>query len=339
VYYWFPPSSGVAALRLLEQTGTGWTARDLAMGASAGLPAAIGVDAAGNTHVVWTEGGLDYAICAIPRCPQYPGMTWWSDESGNPTITRLTWYGDEAPTGIALGLDGSLHAVFKNTGWRLGAIRLHRPGASVTPPRPRLPSAGTVLPATTIPLSISWSGSGATDYRLELQDGLGWLPVAPPSAATTTTFAVGPSRTFKNRYRVVPLAGGDVDGPTAHGLPFRVFVGGDAPNNGMTYSGSWTKASIASAFGGTVRWSKSKSARATFTFTGSEISWISATGATRGSARVLIDGVKVATVKLEGTKSSRRVVFRRTLAPGTHTIVIRPSGNGRVDIDGFVVLD
>ena len=50
------------------------------------------------------------------------------------------------------------------------------------------------------------------------------------------------------------------------------------------------------------------------------------------------DGVKVATVDLRATSAFRRIVFRRNLSGGTHTIQIRPLGGGRVDVDAFVVL-
>ena len=85
---------------------------------------------------------------------------------------------------------------------------------------------------------------------------------------------------------------------------------------------------------------RSSSARATYRFTGRELTWITAKGSSRGKARVYIDGVLVSTVNLHaGSTHYRRVVFRRAWSTsGAHTITIRPVGNGRVDVDGFEVL-
>ena len=86
-----------------------------------------------------------------------------------------------------------------------------------------------------------------------------------------------------------------------------------------------------SYFGGKVRRATSSSARATYRFTGREVTWITAKGASRGKARVYIDGVLVSTVDLRTPSTHyRRVVFRKAWsASGAHTITIRPVGNGR----------
>jgi hypothetical protein len=77
-----------------------------------------------------------------------------------------------------------------------------------------------------------------------------------------------------------------------------------------------------------------------WTFTGREVSWISARGTGRGSARVYVDGKYAATVNLRtGTAGGRQVVFRKIFtSTGSHSISIRPTGSGRVDLDGFLAL-
>ena len=114
----------------------------------------------------------------------------------------------------------------------------------------------------------------------------------------------------------------------------------EAPSSTLTYAGSWTTTRGSSFFGGKVRRTTSSSARVTYRFTGREVTWIAAKGATRGKARVYVDGVLVSTVDLRSaTTAYRRVIFRKAWsASGAHTITIRPVGNGRVDIDGFEVL-
>ena len=81
--------------------------------------------------------------------------------------------------------------------------------------------------------------------------------------------------------------------------------------------------------------------RATFAFTGDSIAWVSRRAPNAGRARVRIDGVRVATVDLHAaSRGYRRIVFATALATdGPHTIEIRPLGDGRVDVDAFIVLD
>jgi hypothetical protein len=78
------------------------------------------------------------------------------------------------------------------------------------------------------------------------------------------------------------------------------------------------------------------------TFTGRSFAWVGVTGASRGTARVYLDGKLLATVNLHRTTTSARsVVFSRTwTASGRRTIVIRVAGtpgHPRVDLDSFLV--
>ena len=77
-----------------------------------------------------------------------------------------------------------------------------------------------------------------------------------------------------------------------------------------------------------------------FTFSGFAVGWVGRRSPSAGHAQVRIDGVLVATVDLSATSTRyRRIVFRSTLATaGRHTLEIRPVGDGRVDVDAFIVL-
>ncbi len=79
---------------------------------------------------------------------------------------------------------------------------------------------------------------------------------------------------------------------------------------------------------------------ASFTFTGYDVGWVATRYTSSGQARVFIDGVLVATVDLDVSSTRyRQLVFQRHFAvSGTHTLRIEPVGDGRVDIDAFVVL-
>ncbi len=74
-------------------------------------------------------------------------------------------------------------------------------------------------------------------------------------------------------------------------------------------------------------------------FTGHDVGWIATRYTSSGKAEVYIDGTLVRIVDLDrSTTGYRKLVFSRHFATlGSHTLEIRPVGDGRVDIDGFVV--
>jgi hypothetical protein len=86
-------------------------------------------------------------------------------------------------------------------------------------------------------------------------------------------------------------------------------------------------------------------ATSTFTFTGTEVDWITALGPGWGQARVLVDGVDQGTVDLYSPTWQYQAVRRYAgLAPGTHTIKVQVLGTrnasatgAKVVVDAFVV--
>ena len=81
-------------------------------------------------------------------------------------------------------------------------------------------------------------------------------------------------------------------------------------------------------------------ARARTTFSGRGIALVAPIGTTRGSAAIYVDGVYRGTVSFRSSTNRSRVVMYSTTfgALGTHSIDIRLTGNGRVDVDAFVIL-
>ena len=110
----------------------------------------------------------------------------------------------------------------------------------------------------------------------------------------------------------------------------------------IAYRGSWGDARNGGYTGGNVAWSKTPGATATFTFTGSSVSWIGPVGPTRGLALVRIDGRAVTRVDLwRSSFVARAVLFKRSFAAaGRHTLTIEVLSMPRhpyVAIDGFAV--
>ena len=63
------------------------------------------------------------------------------------------------------------------------------------------------------------------------------------------------------------------------------------------------------------------------------------TGPSGGQAQIRIDGVLVATVTCFSPAPAYRAVrWVGQTGPGTHRIEVRAVGNGRIDIDAFLVL-
>jgi hypothetical protein len=110
----------------------------------------------------------------------------------------------------------------------------------------------------------------------------------------------------------------------------------------IKYSGRWGRAGHSGYVGGSVAWSTSARASASLTFTGRSITWLGPVGPTRGSARVYVDDVLVATVSQHSRAyEPQRALFTRDFGTsGRHTIrivVAGTPGHPMVAIDGLVV--
>jgi hypothetical protein len=87
--------------------------------------------------------------------------------------------------------------------------------------------------------------------------------------------------------------------------------------------------------------SNTTGARATFTFTGTGINWVSARGPQTGMARVYVDGAFVTEIDTYAlTESPQHTIFsRRGLAPGSHTLTMEVSGRNPASRDAWILVD
>lgn len=221
-------------------------------------------------------------------------------------------------------------------------------------PSVSLPAAGQLQP-TTVPVRVVWASSAATDlsrYELYMSAGSGpWTQVTLPGRlSTSANVPMAPGDTAY-RFKVVTV---DAAGNTAEtpGAPFTVTAAQEsstsvAYNPGPTTT-RWRSATLAGAFGGSVRHDSAAGATATYSFTGTAVQWVTTLGPDRGRADVFLDGVRVAAaVELHATTvQTRRAMFTRSgLADGNHTLVVRVTGTKlgkskgtRVDVDAFTSL-
>lgn len=121
----------------------------------------------------------------------------------------------------------------------------------------------------------------------------------------------------------------------------------DDRNSAITYTGSWSQVADSSATSGTLTRTKTVGDTASFTFTGTGVRLITATGTDHGYFKVSIDGgeaqlVTSAHVDTEQNKPTQLEAYRiENLSPGQHTIKVENvgfDGANVVDIDAFDVL-
>ncbi|MEW2113656.1 hypothetical protein AB0945_00385 [Streptomyces sp. NPDC005474] len=237
-----------------------------------------------------------------------------------------------------------------------GTVTLRRtvPAASVASPALASDaSAGAVIP-------VSWGAktAGVTSYDI------GWRVV---TRSSTGVWKLGPLQTWRNRTTAKSAvfgASGSPVGPTP-GLTYRFYARAhdDAGQTGawsaasatgvpvddrssvLTYKGTWSSASVTSAWAKTERVSATKGATVSFTADGTQLRIVATRRSDGGRFAVIVDGATVGTVNLYApTTGYRQVVFTRTLGTRitTHTAQLKvlsgsTAGRSTVHLDGVMV--
>ncbi len=164
-------------------------------------------------------------------------------------------------------------------------------------------------------------------------------PVATPKATAKPKATAAPSPTPAPVAKPKATAKPKAKGKPA---PARVTTTYSEHSGAIRYRGGWATAGHAGYRGGHAAWARSAGASATFSFTGSSVSWVGPKGPTRGTALVILDGSAVVRVSMwRSTFLARTVLFKRSFhANGRHTLTIKvlsTPGHPVVAIDGFIV--
>jgi hypothetical protein len=108
----------------------------------------------------------------------------------------------------------------------------------------------------------------------------------------------------------------------------------------VVYRGAWRRSWVSWASGGTTTWASTAGSSARMTFGGRGIAVVGATGRGHGHAGVYVDGKYRTTVSFWASSThGRMTLFAASWAPlGTHTIELRAVGDGKVELDAFVIL-
>ena len=222
------------------------------------------------------------------------------------TGTSVSWIGGRTPqTGIArVFLDGSLLAEV-DTYSKTEEIRV-----------PMFAATGLAEASHTFAIEVTGRQNAAATSALVIVDAFD-LPAATISRLQETD----PSVTYSS--------GWVQDNPVVTMIP------------GIT--AGWTQgASLRAWSAGAARTSTTPGAQASFTFTGTAISWVGARGTQSGIARVSLDGVFVAEIDMYSpTEQIQAAVFTATgLADTSHMLTIE--GTGRQNVasqNALVVVD
>jgi len=111
----------------------------------------------------------------------------------------------------------------------------------------------------------------------------------------------------------------------------------------ITFTAGWAQDGSSRPWsGGSAAYSATAGTQATFTFTGTSVSWIGARGPQTGIARVVLDGVLVAEVDTYKTTEEiqANVYSAAGLAAGNHTLTIEVTGlKNAASTDTHIVVD
>ncbi len=205
--------------------------------------------------------------------------------------------------------------------------------------------ANTTLNGTMSRVTLTWTGtdvgpSGVKSYDVRRsRDGRAFQTIASGLASPSLVWSVEPGHTYRFQVRARDKAG-NVGAWKTGPLLKPALV--QQSSSAIAYGGSTKTTSFSPYSGGTQRSLGAAGASATYTTTARSISFVTTKGATRGSAKVYVDGVLVATLDLTSDTSTYRfVAFSKTWSSvGTHTIRIVSVGTPvpRVDIDAFSVI-
>ncbi len=263
--------------------------------------AASVIDVQGDASISWTTSTL------------LPGSTWTTPEGTRIHVNPMTTTGASVTVGEILAAPTGVAA-----------------------------TAGNAAALTSWTAPWSSGGSPTTSYTVTASPGGATATVSgspPATSATVTGLTNGTSYTFTVR---ATAAAGTSPASDASNAVVPVAPSSRYEDNhaAISYLKTWTTAASTLWSGGSEKYSITAGASASFTFTGTQLSWLSATGSTRGSASVYLDGVLVKTVSTYTTKTQNCLVVWKSavLSRGSHVVkivVAGTSGHPRVGIDAF----
>jgi hypothetical protein len=255
----------------------------------------------------------------------------------------------DTSVGLAAGGDfttfggtAQAHLAFLATG---GSVQVDHTPPTVSPLPDAILRKATTIASGQVPLLVRWGAgdpSGVCSYQLQRRVAAGPFQNVSLAAKTATTESVSLQPATTHTYRVkatdcVANASSFAQGPAVALTAFQ------DSRSGIAYTRAWSRAAAAKAYGGTIHSTSKAGAFATRTFTARQVAWVATRTATRGSARVYLDGKLAGTVNLHSaTAMHRRLVFAHAWASDAkHTIKIvcvGTPGHATIDVDAILTV-
>lgn len=354
-YYTDASVSDISVMRLnsdgtMDTTFSGDGKQKVSVGAyDAGAAVAVASDgkiiAAGTGQT--TSGGMDFAVVRLTSGGE-PDTSF----SGDGKLTTDFGASDRGGSVFVHPADGKIVAAGRSAGNFALARYLSAGTSDTAPPAVRAPAQAMLVNSTlgtsAVPVRISWSASdssGVSRYGLQQSiNGGAWSNVALPTATTTSiTPSLTPSRSYQYRVQAQDKAG-NWSGYVS-GAKFTVVAVQENAST-VAYSGTWlARASKSGAYGGYVRPATASGAKATYGFSGRNVSVVMPKASNLGNAKVCLyrgtTQIVCTTTDLSPSAGlgARKVVFTRAgLSPAsTYKLVISNAG-GRIELDAIVVL-
>jgi sugar lactone lactonase YvrE len=207
--------------------------------------------------------------------------------------------------------------------------------------------AASALGGTSVPLSLTWSGSdtvggsGIAHYELARSvSGGAWTSVSTSLTAKAADVLAASSGTVRYRVRAIDRAGNA--GGWTYGLTLSPRLT-QQTSSSVSYRGSWTTVRSSSFSAGSAKGTSTAGRSASYTTTGRSIGFLGTLARSRGKVKIYVNGTYVATVDCyRSTTLYRAIVWQKTwTTSATRTIkivVVGTSGRPRVDLDAFVVV-
>jgi hypothetical protein len=225
------------------------------------------------------------------------------------------------------------------------------PPPDTTPPTVSItaPANGATVKGTQTVSASASDNVGVVGVQFLLDDGINGS-----AEATTAPYSVSwDTTTVSDGSHKITAIARDAAGNSKTSAPVTVTVSNAAPpppagrrfentDPSVTYSGSWLSDSYAALSNGGATASDQAGAQATFTFTGTSVSWIGGRWTEEGIARVFLDGTFVAEVDTYSkTKEVQVPLFTAVgLANTSHTLTIEVTGRKNAASNfAFVLVD
>ena len=199
--------------------------------------------------------------------------------------------------------------------------------------------------------SIAWSGYRGPDAgiaRVEVDGVASEVDMYSPAPKFQQVVFTATELADTSHTLTIEVTGRKNDASTAARIvvdafdvttPGRRFEEGDAS---IAYTGRWIRHNVNRSWSeGATNTTQTPGARATFSFTGTSVSWISCQKASIATAKVSLDGAppeEINNFRRAPIEGYQRTIYRVDgLTNGPHTLVIEHAGSGYVVVDAFDV--